>query len=319
MLNLFSFWIKLLFSPHLIISFIYWISYSVLTNNDIEQNSLNRVYWTFLNSCAPLLLLILDHVYCSSCSIERMMLLFNVCAKKKINFSMSLAHSEVDRVDFFLTKRGMHRRKCSLSIIALLGFLQMPLRSHVGSLVTITQWKTFFLDLYCYKHQMLLSVGAHFWGEEDTFIPFQLVLPGMNVAVGFHLKYSAASPAWLMFFKEIIGLKIVCINNSKRFVLSVPGCSNILLLFSVSFRNPWSWLAARLKMKEKPTFCGALHEVLCVGEFSTRSLEAVVITFTSLWMWYVLSIFQAASNFWNLHVILKLVLKKYFVRWKHLC
>lgn len=153
MLNLFSFWIKLLFSPHLIISFIYWISYSVLTNNDIEQNSLNRVYWTFLNSCAPLLLLILDHVYCSSCSIERMMLLFNVCEKKKINFLMSLAHSKVDRVDFFLTKRGMHRRKCSLSIIALLGFLQMPLRSHVGSLVTITQWKTFFLDLYCYKHQ----------------------------------------------------------------------------------------------------------------------------------------------------------------------
>lgn len=66
------------------------------------------------------------------------MLLFNVCGKKKkFNFLMSLAHSKVDRVDFFLTKRGMHRRKCSLSIIALLGFLQMPLRSHVGSLVTI--------------------------------------------------------------------------------------------------------------------------------------------------------------------------------------
>lgn len=44
MLNLFSFWIKLLFSPHLIISFIYWISYLVLTNNDIdisEQSVLN--------------------------------------------------------------------------------------------------------------------------------------------------------------------------------------------------------------------------------------------------------------------------------------
>lgn len=98
--------------------------------------------------------------------------------------------------------------------------------------------KDFLFGLVLLQASVLLSVGAHFWGEEDMFIPFQLVLPGMNVAVGFHLKYSAASPAWLMFFKEIIGLKIVCINNSKRFVLSVPGCSNILLLFSVSFRNP---------------------------------------------------------------------------------
>ena len=64
------------------------------------------------------------------------------------------------------------------------------------------------------------------------FIPFELVLPGMNIAIGIHLKYSTAAPMWLMFFKEIIGLKIVCINNSKRFVLSVPGFSNILLLFS---------------------------------------------------------------------------------------
>lgn len=71
-----------------------------------------------------------------------------------------------------------------------------------------------------------------FWGEEEMFIPFELVLPGMNIAIGIHLKYSTAAPMWLMFFKEIIGLKIVCINNSKRFVLSVPGFSNILLLFS---------------------------------------------------------------------------------------
>lgn len=71
-----------------------------------------------------------------------------------------------------------------------------------------------------------------FWGKEEMFIPFELVLPGMNIAIGIHLKYSTAAPMWLMFFKEIIGLKIVCINNSKRFVLSVPGFSNILLLFS---------------------------------------------------------------------------------------
>lgn len=71
-----------------------------------------------------------------------------------------------------------------------------------------------------------------FGGEEEIFIPFELVLPGMSIAVGIHLKYSTAAPMWLMFFKEIIGLKIVCINNSKRFVLSVPGYSNILLLFS---------------------------------------------------------------------------------------
>lgn len=70
------------------------------------------------------------------------------------------------------------------------------------------------------------------WGEEEMFVPFELVLPGTNIAVGIQLKYSAAAPVGLMFFKEIIGLKIVCINNSKRFVLSVPGFSNILLLFS---------------------------------------------------------------------------------------
>lgn len=193
----------------------------------------------------------------------------------------------------------------------------MPLRSCVGSLITHT--KNLPLNLYCYKHQMILSVRARFWGEEDLFIPFQLVLPGMDVAVGFHLQYSTASPAWLMFFKEIIGLKIVCINNSKRFVLSVPGCSKILLLFSVRFQNPLSWLAACLKTEEKPTFCGTFHEVLHVGEISTRSLEAVGISLTCLWVWCVLSIFQALSNFWNLHVILKLVVKKCFVRWKHLC
>lgn len=56
-----------------------------------------------------------------------------------------------------------------------------------------------------------------FWGEEEMFIPFELVLPGMNIAIGINLKYSTAAPMWLMFFKEIIGLKIVCINNSKRF------------------------------------------------------------------------------------------------------
>lgn len=88
---------------------------------------------------------------------------------------------------------------------------------------------------------MWLNVGACFGGggEEEMFIPFELVLPGMSVAIGIHLKYSTTAPMWLMFFKEIIGLKIVCINNSKRFVLSVPGFSNILLLFS-NFQLPKS-------------------------------------------------------------------------------
>lgn len=86
---------------------------------------------------------------------------------------------------------------------------------------------------------MLLNVGACFGGEKEMFISFKLVLPGMSIAVEINLKYSTTAPMWLMFFKEIIGLKIVCINNSKRFVLSVPGFSNILLLFS-NFQFPKS-------------------------------------------------------------------------------
>lgn len=86
---------------------------------------------------------------------------------------------------------------------------------------------------------MLLNAGVCFGGEEEMFIPFELVLPGTSIAAGIHLKYSTTAPMWLMFFKEIIGLKIVCINNSKRFVLSVPGFSNILLLFS-NFQFPKS-------------------------------------------------------------------------------
>lgn len=62
-------------------------------------------------------------------------------------------------------------------------------------------------------------------------ITLEFVLPGMNVSAGIHLQYSTASPMWLVFFEEIIGLKIVCINNSKRFVLSVPGFGKVLLLF----------------------------------------------------------------------------------------
>lgn len=79
---------------------------------------------------------------------------------------------------------------------------------------------------------MLLNVGTCLGGGEERFIPLELVLPGMSAAVGIHLEYSTAAPLSLVFFKEIIGLKIVCINNSERFVLSVPGFSNILLLFS---------------------------------------------------------------------------------------
>lgn len=108
----------------------------------------------------------------------------------------------------------------------------MPLEARAGFLVTTAQCKTSFLNEYCYEYQMLLNVGTCLVGGEEMFIPFELVLPGMSIAVGIHLEYSTAAPMWLMFFKEIVGLKIVCINNSKRFVLSVPGFSNILLLFS---------------------------------------------------------------------------------------
>lgn len=105
------------------------------------------------------------------------------------------------------------------------------------------------------------------------FIPFELVLPGMNVAIGIHLKYSTAAPMWLMFFKEIIGLKIVCINNSKRFVLSVPGCSNILLLFSnCQFPKSIKLISSVLFLKKKKAFCGTLREMLCSDKFSTERL-----------------------------------------------
>lgn len=119
------------------------------------------------------------------------------------------------------------------------------------------------------------------------FIPFELVLPGMSVAVGIHLKYSTTAPMWLMFFKEIIGLKIVCINNSKRFVLSVPGFSNILLLFS-NFQLPKSIkLISRVfknKTKKKnqnknpqnktknPTFCGTQNKMFCSDKFIQKGL-----------------------------------------------
>jgi len=104
------------------------------------------------------------------------------------------------------------------------------------------------------------------------FIPFELFLPGMNVAIGIHLEYSTAAPMWLMFFKEIIGLKIVCINNSKRFVLSVPAFSNVLLLFSNCQFPKSIKLISRVfrnkrKLKkntnQKSTSCGTLHEMLC--------------------------------------------------------
>lgn len=92
--------------------------------------------------------------------------------------------------------------------------------------------KDFLLERVLLGESDVTECWNSFWGEEEMFIVFELVLPGMNTAIGIHLEYSTAAPMWLMFFKEIMGLKIVYINNSKRFVLSVPGFSNILLLFS---------------------------------------------------------------------------------------
>lgn len=131
------------------------------------------------------------------------------------------------------------------------------------------------------------------------FIPFELVLPGMNVAIGIHLKYSTAAPMWLMFFKEIIGLKIVCINNSKRFVLSVPGCSNILLLFSnCQFPKSIKLISSVLFLKKKKAFCGTLREMLCSDKFSTERLghHSNHFKISMNVLCYVMIIFQASSN-----------------------
>lgn len=129
------------------------------------------------------------------------------------------------------------------------------------------------------------------------FIPFELVLPGMNVAIGIHLKYSTAAPMWLMFFKEIIGLKIVCINNSKRFVLSVPGCSNILLLFSnCQFPKSIKLISSVLFFKKKKPFVEPC--VKCYAQINSvqKGWDIVVITSKSLCTCYVMIIFQASSN-----------------------
>lgn len=144
-------------------------------------------------------------------------------------FLMSLAPSEVARAEFSDKARAQEE-----TFILRGALFQAPwgaAGSGVGSGQSLGA-TDFHLQERCYECRMLPGAGAHGGGGGKKC----LFHWGLFYLARRLLPESSSSAVLLLpclvFFKEIIGLKIVCINNSKRFVLSVPGFSNILLLFS---------------------------------------------------------------------------------------